>query len=182
MKHTFLKMSNGGWYFLVDNEEAAKAVLDWKSNILAHAWMFDMELDGHCKTNYSNACETILQVEMLKTGKKQMSMPECINLLEQRMTEPFLKYFYEYGKVLVNPAAGFMLHDGSYEVLKTIVKDDFIFPKNKEEEVRIIHWQDGSHYYAKIGKEDVVWDGEQKWGTRQAAEAAAEKYIEANNE
>ena len=45
-------------------------------------------------------------------------------------------------------------------------------------DVRFIVWDSGVHYYAKIGKLDIVdKDGNRKWNTRAEAESAARWYI-----
>lgn len=38
--------------------------------------------------------------------------------------------------------------------------------------VRFVKGENGSHWYAKVGKLDVVVDGEQRWGSRSDAERA----------
>lgn len=49
------------------------------------------------------------------------------------------------------------------------------------DDVRFIVWGGGEHFYAKIGKLDVVDEhGNQKWNTKREAEAAARWYIEKN--
>ena len=43
--------------------------------------------------------------------------------------------------------------------------------------IRILSWLDGKHFYAKVGKEDVFIDGEQKWDSWDKAYTAALEYI-----
>jgi hypothetical protein len=45
------------------------------------------------------------------------------------------------------------------------------------EEIRIIKWPDGKHFYAKVGNADVVVDGKQKWDSKYAAQKAAERFL-----
>lgn len=46
-------------------------------------------------------------------------------------------------------------------------------------EVKYMTWYGGKHWYAKIGKIDIVdRDNNQKWNTRKEAEEAAKWYIE----
>lgn len=55
------------------------------------------------------------------------------------------------------------------------------FPKlhrPSKDDIRIISWPGGNHYYAKVGNEDVVVDGVQKWNTREEAVIAAKQYID----
>ena len=63
-------------------------------------------------------------------------------------------------------------------------RDVLTFPdedKPTMDDVRFIVWAGGEHFYAKIGKLDVVDEqGNQKWNTKREAEAAARWYIEKN--
>ena len=46
------------------------------------------------------------------------------------------------------------------------------------ERIKIIKWQGGSHYYAKVDGMDVTDDkGNQKWNTREYAKEVAEKFM-----
>lgn len=47
-----------------------------------------------------------------------------------------------------------------------------------DSEIRIIRWKMGTHFYAKYKNEDVVIDGEQKWGTHEEAYNKALEYID----
>ena len=49
-------------------------------------------------------------------------------------------------------------------------------------DIRYIQWKDGSHWYAKIGKYDVVDEnGNQKWDKYNDAINAAEKFLKTLN-
>ena len=49
-------------------------------------------------------------------------------------------------------------------------------------DIRYIQWKDGSHWYAKIGKYDVVDEnGNQKWNTRNEAINAAYSFLKTLN-
>ena len=52
--------------------------------------------------------------------------------------------------------------------------------KYTKNDIRLIQWKDGSHWYAKIGREDVVMYGKQKWDTKEEANKMAEKYLKEN--
>ncbi len=184
--YEFVKKSNGGWYLVCDNITAFTAVMEWKASLLAYGWMdigMETEVDannhrwGHPQTSYGNAIQILLEVEMERTGRETMPLLECINFLTNKMNSAFIKLYNLDGSVLVNSAGGCMMDDDTFETLQTIHKDKFVFPKEQDAKIRIIKWPNGSHYYAKIGNEDVVVDGEQSWNTRKAAQAAAEQYL-----
>ena len=67
------------------------------------------------------------------------------------------------------------------DILATTERNVLTFPdedKPEMKDVRFIVWDGGVHYYAKIGKLDIVdKDGNQKWNTRAEAESAARWYI-----
>lgn len=64
-------------------------------------------------------------------------------------------------------------------------KDTLEYPEPEfytEKDIRYIQWKDGSHWYAKIGKYDVVDEnGNQKWNTRNEAINAAYSFLKTLN-
>lgn len=69
------------------------------------------------------------------------------------------------------------------EVCDEIFNDSIVFPdidRPSIEDVKFMVWDGGKHWYAKIGKMDVVVDGQQKWNTKNDAIEASKKFIEAN--
>jgi hypothetical protein len=59
-------------------------------------------------------------------------------------------------------------------------KKDFVFPNDsiKKKDIRIIKWDGGHHYYAKIKDFDIVDEkGNQKWFTEKEAYDAALNFI-----
>lgn len=80
----------------------------------------------------------------------------------------------------------YMLDDRFFEVSETVVKDTLSFPSKKNwtmDDVRYMQWNmlgnKGTHWYAKVGRRDVVdAQGHMKWDTRKEAEAAAAWFLE----
>lgn len=68
------------------------------------------------------------------------------------------------------------------EIVSVVEKDVLTFPDEEapsDDDVRYIKWDGGVHYYAKIGKLDVVDEmGNQKWDSLEEAKKAAKWYIE----
>lgn len=64
-------------------------------------------------------------------------------------------------------------------------KDTLEYPEPEhytENDIRYIQWKDGSHWYVKIGKYDVVDEnGNQKWNTRNEAINAAYSFLKTLN-
>ena len=74
----------------------------------------------------------------------------------------------------------FMLTEGYTEIVEHYYSDTLSFPTEKYtmDDVRFIMWDGGKHWYAKLGKIDIVDEfGNQKWNTKKEAEIAAENYI-----
>jgi hypothetical protein len=49
-----------------------------------------------------------------------------------------------------------------------------------DEEPRYIQWPNGTHWYAKVGANDVIVDGIQKWNSKDEAEAAYKEWMKKN--
>lgn len=61
---------------------------------------------------------------------------------------------------------------------KYISKIEFpILERPTENDINIISWPGGKHYYAKVGNYDVVVNGVQKWNTKYEAREAAKTFI-----
>ena len=61
---------------------------------------------------------------------------------------------------------------------KYISKIEFpILERPTENDINIISWSGGKHYYAKVGNYDVVVNGVQKWNTKYEAREAAKTFI-----
>lgn len=69
-----------------------------------------------------------------------------------------------------------------YEIKETVEKDELTFPNEDKpslDDVRYLQWDGGEHWYAKIGKLDVVdFEGNQKWDSKEDAQKAAKWYVE----
>ena len=72
-----------------------------------------------------------------------------------------------------------------YEIVERVYSDEFVFPTKHLatiDDVRIIQWPGSLHFYAKVGKVDVVDSrGNQKWNTEEEAKKEAENFILLNN-
>ena len=81
-------------------------------------------------------------------------------------------------KLLVNDAGGYMFLGGDIVETDRMVVDRIGGYRYTEQDIRLLRFRNGSHWYAKIGKMDVVDEyGNQKWNTRGAARRAAEKFL-----
>ena len=83
------------------------------------------------------------------------------------------------GQVLYIRAVGSYTFDTPdqklYEILETKKLTELIFPTM--DELKIMKWPQGNHWYATIGKVDIVVDGKMKWDSYTEAKRAAKKFI-----
>ena len=92
--------------------------------------------------------------------------------LDQTVTNVCLKV-EKYGTIYLNQNGGWMTMGNHFTIINR-VKQTF-FPMWKKEDIKIIKWPGGVHFYAKIGTMDVVVDGKQKWDTHTEAQQHAEE-------
>lgn len=67
-----------------------------------------------------------------------------------------------------------------YKIVETAESDKLLYPVLKKptlKDVRLLTWDGGIHWYAKVNNLDVVWKGEQKWLTKSETMKAAEEFI-----
>ena len=97
-------------------------------------------------------------------------------LISDTYITPILKMGLSNKMWLINHNWGMMPAD-DIKILEYCERDKFIFPIQGEKDIRIIKWDGGKHFYAKIGNEDVVIDNEQKWNTKERAREMALQYL-----
>lgn len=131
---------------------------------------------------------TIIALENydVENPDKRKSILDDVAVITDTFTQPFIKIFSERGTLHVNSVGGFYAAESTaHTVLDTIEKDVFEFPIEDKtskgmysDGIAISQWFGGTHYYAKIGDMDVVWEGEQKWDTYDEAAKAARAFFE----
>jgi hypothetical protein len=85
----------------------------------------------------------------------------------------------EKGTLYVNGQGGyFFLSPGMMEI-DTQKVGTWVLPTDK---IRTRQWPNGEHWYAYVGSASVVLDGINKWGTKEEAREAAEKWIESSGQ
>jgi hypothetical protein len=98
----------------------------------------------------------------------------ALSRMQQHYGEGLDKVLNERKRLFINAIGGYFGYSDEFQISDTRMIDVWALP---QETLRIIQWPDGTHFYAKVGNEDVVFDGKQKWDTREAAETAGEKYL-----
>lgn len=77
--------------------------------------------------------------------------------------------------VYVNANGGWM--PSSERITHVRVVESDRWPTDEETSPRYIQWPGGAHWYCKVGAEDVVVDGQQKWPSKKAAQRAFRKWL-----
>lgn len=173
--------SKGTWYLEADSlstihehflkyvgaeiKEGVQQIVSRASDMIGHYTnRFAMTVDVMMQLNEGKSCITVateLENEMLQTRIKNY-----VNGTEQYLTD----------------SLSVLLFSPNLEIIDEQYKSEMIYPhetKPSLEDVKFMTWHGGKHWYAKIGKMDVVdRDNNQKWDTKKEAEEAAKWYIE----
>lgn len=128
-----------------------------------------------------------VMVMELEKHEDRQSMIDDLNIISEVFATPYVKCYQSRGELHCNPVGGFAPACAyEFDILDTVESDYFEFPVDSVEEVkkswelkpRIIQWPNGTHFYAKVGVEDVRdAEGRMKWDTYPEAEAAIEYYL-----
>jgi hypothetical protein len=178
--YKFVKVKNkrapileyNNWYLLCDNIETLishnEIIVDGEINDGIHEYLTK---DNDYKTNFIKNIDKIskeLGYSFLNNSSKLTG-----DLISNKVKLILLGY-----TLLLTSSLSYMLLDG-FEIIDTIEKDilDFNLSKFTEDDIKITQWKFGDHYYAKIGKYDVVIDNEQKWNTFEEAYNKALQYL-----
>ena len=104
----------------------------------------------------------------------ELSFFNGMNRLFDRVVKNQLEAIRKYGRIYIRSIGSYSSCGEDYLVMDEYVSNEIIYP---EEKVRFLQWPGGRHWYAKIGKTDIIVDGEQKWNTKSAAERAAKRFM-----
>lgn len=163
----------------------------WMDNI-RYGWLFDIEtIDG--MYDYLDAVIAPRArgefAEALKYARGQAHANMVATIAEMRgitLIDASLKLntdrargmervLSETGRIFVNGNGGYFGMRRGIIATDSRVIDVWALP---DEGPRFIQWEGGIHWYAKIGDEDIIVDGKQKWDTKREAEIAAKKFLE----
>jgi hypothetical protein len=91
--------------------------------------------------------------------------------IESKTRLSMIKWVSKGFSIIINQVGGWCL-------LEKDAKIDWIEEKPLSvEDIRILRFKNGTHYYAKIKNIDVVIDGEQKWNSEIEARENAKKFL-----
>ncbi len=174
----------GCWYFKPESKsdveehwnkyvagEINDGVREYVDHLKAHA---EGRFIGHYTTQWGSLIETITAAT---------ERPSIVNIMKQE-TELYYNRMRDISQgreiYLSEGLTVFMLTEGYTEIVEHYYSDTLAFPTEKYtiDDVRFIQWNGGKHWYAKIGKIDIVDNnGNQKWNTKSEAVQAAKEYL-----
>lgn len=124
--------------------------------------------------HYSNNwASTVNKIMSIKGG----SFLEISTELENKM--------FQSRASLIKSDGACLLTDGlqampitSFNIIDECYKEELVWPTYTENDIKIVSWPGGAHFYAKIGGMDVVNEkGEQKWNTWDEAFNEAKQFL-----
>lgn len=173
--------AKGYWLFCPQTEE--QLMEHWnkyvKSVISDGSRKLTKKIFSGTKGHFTNDFEQAVEVWMNSTNDNLMvSMVR----IENEALQNRLRMFRSGREIYLSHSIQVVTVDTRFvDILTTTERNVLTFPdedKPEMKDVRFIVWEGGVHYYAKIGKLDIVdKDGNQKWNTRAEAESAARWYI-----
>ena len=102
--------------------------------------------------------------------------------VENTMLQSRIELFNKGTKFYLNKEMVVLVDSPILEITNVIVKGTMVYPDDEEmtvNDARYIQWDNGIHWYAKVGKFDVVdKDNNQKWNTKKEAQEATKWFIE----
>lgn len=179
--------SKGVWYFKPENKsdvdehwnkyvtsEIHDGVAEYVEHLKAHA---EGRYIGHYTTMWGSMIDKISEIT---------EHPSIVSIMKQE-TELYYNRMRDINAgreiYLSEGLTVFMLTESFTEIVEHYYSDTLSFPTERYtlDDVRYIQWDGGIHWYAKIGKIDIVdSNGNQKWNTKAEAEQAAKEYFLSN--
>lgn len=174
------------WVCRVDTMKAAMDVAHVKARRFGEDYYevkrekatWDRPKHGHISSRPAKMMEDLLvyhQDSPLNTEQEQTALNE-LAFVSQVFIEPIIETVAEGEKWYVNKNWGMIPYkDDEFTVRTTCERNEYVFPVEGEDDIEIMQWPNGRHYYAKVGNQQVRIDGEQKWVTfRRAYDRALE--------
>ena len=132
------------------------------------------------KGHFTNDFEQAVETWQTSTGD---NLFQSMAHIEREALKYRLRSFRDGRQIHLSHSIQVVTIDSRFsDIVSVTERDTLTFPdedKPTMSDVRFLVWEGGTHTYAKIGKLDVVdAQGNQRWNTRQEAEAAARWYIE----
>lgn len=176
------------WLLLIDTKEKLAEWHKDRAYQLANMYLFDIAgaREGHCRTSQANAFQQILNLYILNSGRKRISMPEAVNYIEQVATKTIFNLFLQDGEVYVSANGAcrdtHLRNDGKLDeyIFETCTNKDSVFPTLSTDDVRIQHWDGAKHFYIAVNGNIIEIDGKTQYKTIERAQEVMDEYIKRN--
>lgn len=113
--------------------------------------------------------------------KAELDQASCLIVsqdLERDVYNSKANMIGENGAILLRENCSYAPITEDCIITETIELKDMIYPNKNIDNIRLLQWDGGVHWYAKIGGMDVVdKKGNQKWDTKETARQAAIEYL-----
>jgi len=149
-----------------------EGVQDWFDKTMKSKELFGGYVyKEHFTTNWAHMCEMFSK---MRGEHFVMSSTKLENAVWAGKVSQLFK-----GRTLyLREIGSYMIDSPSFEITDRLVSDTLVYPGYTKEDIKITKWDGGTHYYAKIGKMDVIdREGNQKWNSRWEAQQAAEEEL-----
>lgn len=192
----------GSWYFKAQTPEEIFLHLEnivkpyFQEGADAYANKFIESLNNNCYSDKDNLyvphadneVESLLrtQIDIKQNNYVNNPSPFLVfyeaNALLKKMMNTRLEHLTKHGAVyLSNGLTQLGFNEQHFQVLDTVEKQRFEYPAKRlatKEDIKVIKWPGGKHWYAKIKNIDVVDEkGNQKWDSYNDAVVAAHNYL-----
>lgn len=157
---------NYGWLFDIQSPDELFDYLEFVRASRARAELAEARKFA-AGQSHANVVAFMAQIKGITVLEAQLE-------LNSRIMRGMEKVLFQDRRLFVNSNGGYF---GVTEKIKIHESRDIDVWALPEEKPRFVQWTGGTHWYAKIGDEDIVVNGRQKWDTKAEAEAAAAKYL-----
>ena len=120
--------------------------------------------------------------QMKQISDNQLSVDDIIDKAINEYYTNIQKFINDGSTVYINSSQGILPLKEDVEFDDEVESDGFFELQFKNTDIKTLKWEDGGHYYCKIGNYDVVIDNEQKWNTEKEAIVAGEIFLKQLNE
>lgn len=192
MEYTFVKIrsvidkeSKGTWYLLADTVDTIKEHFNVYGKAYFKEGIENFINHSDKMGHYTSRFAYLISITMMTPENQGVPWPIVATKIENDMYQSRLNGYLEGRKQYLGKEMAVLVDNPSIEIVETIVKDKMVYPDDEKltmDDVRYLQWYGGKHWYAKVGKLDIVdKDGNQKWDTKKEAEEAARWFINNNN-
>jgi len=125
----------------------------------------------HFTTDWASVCESFAKMR----GEHFIASS---TRLENEIFQGKAKQLFNGRTLYLREIGSYMIDSKDFEITDRLASDTLVYPGYTKADIKIKKWDGGTHYYAKIGKMDVIdKEGNQKWNTRWEAQQAAEEEL-----